>query len=279
MANEKEKQPILLTKEQIRDFIKILISKGRSPGSVQSYKSILNTLYDYLPDDKLLTAETGTQWKIWLEEQGFSLRTVNARISVLNSFLLYLGRRELQSNDFARPYTEEQPVLTRAVYLRLLATARELSKEKSYLLIKTLGGAGMRIQELPQLTAEAVNEGLVHLERHNHTQKRVLKLPALLQRELQDYMQRNRIESGPVFVSHIGFPLKRSSIYYYVNSISQDAQVDEEKANPRCLWKMYQSTYDQIRSHVNQLVEQSYLQILEDEQAAIAWGQQTNTQV
>ena len=51
MANEKEKQPILLTKEQIRDFIKILISKGRSPGSVQSYKSILNTLYDYLPDD------------------------------------------------------------------------------------------------------------------------------------------------------------------------------------------------------------------------------------
>ena len=239
----------------------------------------MNTLYDYLPEDKLLTAETGAQWKKWLEQQGFSLRTVNARISVLNSFLLYLGRREWQSNDFTRPYNEAQPELTREEYLRLLSAARALSKEKSYLLIKTLGGAGMRIQELPQLTAEAVNEGLVHLERHNHTQKRVLKLPALLQRELQDYMHRNQIESGPVFVSHIGFPLKRSSIYYYVNSISQDARVDEEKANPRCLWKMYQSTYDQIRSHINQLVEQSYQNILEEEQTRIGWGRQTNTQL
>lgn len=77
---------------------------------------------------------------------------MNTRISVWNSFLRYLGRREWQIVDFEREVVKVQPRLSRTEYLRLLSAAKQLDKEKTYLLIKTLGGAGMRIQELPQLT-------------------------------------------------------------------------------------------------------------------------------
>ena len=64
----------------------------------------------------------------------------------------YLGHREWQMGDFHRDKGNIQPELSRTEYLRLLSAAKHLGKEKAYLLIKTLGGAGMRVQELPQLT-------------------------------------------------------------------------------------------------------------------------------
>ncbi len=268
----REKRSEQMTLEQIDNFLDALMEKGRSPGSLQSYRGILTSLYEYLPEGKRLNADTGAEWKDWLEEQGFSQRTVNARLSAWNSFLQYLGHREWQTDDFNHTHHDVQPELTRAEYLRLLSAARQLDKEKSYLLIKTMGGAGMRIQELPQLTVEAVAEGSVKLERHNHTQRRILYLPPILREELMDYIRREQLESGSVFVTQEGTPLKRSSVYYYVNCVCRDAQVDEEKANPRCLWKMHQNTYDRIRANVNILVEQTYQRILEEEQFAVGWN-------
>ena len=66
----------------------------------------------------------------------------------------------------------------------LLQAARTLEKERVYLLIKVLGGAGLRIQELPQLTAEAVRSGSVELRYHNDRCSRVLRLPGELREEL-----------------------------------------------------------------------------------------------
>ena len=66
-------------------------------------------------------------------------------------------------------------------------------------------------------------------------------------------------------------PMARSSVNYFINIVCHDAQVAEEKANPRCLWKMYQETCRVIRSNVAVLIEQSYQRILEDEQLAMGW--------
>ena len=47
--------------------------------------------------------------------------------------------------------------------------------------------------------------------------------------------------------------------------------MDGEKANPRCLWKMYQETCQGIRANVAVLIEQSYQRMLEDEQLSMGW--------
>lgn len=267
-ALQKEK----VTQEMIEAFLDDLAEKGRSVSSVQTYRRVLRKLYQYLPENKTIGAETGAEWKACLEALGFQPATVNMHMSVWNSFLQYLGRREWQINKFNRETERVQPELSRTEYLRLLSAAKRLGREKSYLLIKTLGGAGMRIQELPQLTVEAVERGIVELEHHNSRKKRILHLPGGLREELLDYARREGRRCGAVFCAPDGGPMARSSVNYFINVISRDAQVAEEKANPRCLWKMYQTTCQGIWSNVFVLVEQSYQRMLEEEQLMTGWG-------
>ncbi len=260
-----------ISPETIDAFLAYLSEKGRGEASLRSYRRILTELYRYLPEDKCIGEETGPAWKAFLERQGLQPATVNNRMSVWNSFLLYLGHREWQFGDFNREAETAQPELSRTEYLRLLSAAKHMGKEKSYLLIKTLGGAGMRIQELPQLTVEAVRQGAVELAYHNSRQRRVLKLPEGLRRELLDYAEREGIRTGPVFGSPGGAPMARSNVNYFISMVSHDAQVEEEKATPRCLWKMYQETCRKIQDNVAVLIEQSYQRMLDEEQKVMGW--------
>ena len=268
MSMSKEEK---VSMEKIDDFLLYLTEKGRGKSSLQSYRRKLLELYRYLPEEKYINEETGPGWKKHLEQQGLQPATVNTNLSIWNSFVQYLGHREWQMGDFNREAENVQPELSRTEYLRLLSAAKQMGKEKSYLLIKTLGGAGMRIQELPQLTVDAVTRGMVELEYHNSRQKRILHLPEGLKEELLDYACREGIKNGPVFGTSDGVPMARSSVNYFINIVCHDAQVAEEKANPRCLWKMYQETCKGIRANVAVLIEQSYQKILEEEQLVMGW--------
>ncbi len=260
-----------LTPAMIDDYLEYLKEKGRSSSSLESYSRILKGIYEFLPEGKMIRGGTGAVWKSYMEGQGFSPVTVDCRISVWNGLVQYLGHREWQMDDFCREKGEEQPELSRAEYLKLLSAAKHMGKEKSYLLIKTLGGAGMRVQELPQLTVDAVGRGVVELEYHNARQRRVLYLPEGLRGELLGYIEREGLREGPVFCSPEGRPMARSSINYFIAAVSREAHVGEGKANPRGLWKMYQGTCMGIRANVSALIEQAYQRMMAEEQLAVGW--------
>lgn len=260
-----------LTPEMQEKFLAYLLERGRSQVSLQGYRRTLAMLWGCLPEEKTITVSTGIWWKQRLEEQGLSPRTINARMSVWNSLTRYLGHRDWQVGDFVCVQGDVQPELTRAEYLRLLSAAKQLDQGKAYLLIKTLGGAGLRIQELPQLTAEAVRRGTVRLESRNGVNARILHLPAILQGELLGYVDREGIMEGPVFATAGGKPMDRSNVWQCIKRVSHDARVPEEKANPRCLWKMYQSTREGIQANMAVLAEQAYERLLEQEQLAVGW--------
>lgn len=257
--------------EIIEAFLEEQARKGRKASSLENYRRILLELHRYLPEDKRIVEKTGPEWKRSLEGQGLQPATVNTRISVWNSFLRYLGRREWQMADFERE-KKSRPRLSRTEYLRLLSAAKQSGKEKTYLLIKVLGGAGMRIQELPQLTAQAVRQGEVELKTSGAVKQRVLHLPAGLREELLDYMQREGIRRGPVFGTAEGCPMARSNVNYFVGLVSKDARVDDEKVTPSCLWNMYRETCQEIQENVTALVEQTYQNMLAEEQRVTGWN-------
>ena len=300
-----------LTPEVQEAFLGYLSHKGRSQVSLREYRRTLTLLCNCLskgnklsdgedrPDEEnppdrenrsgersgpggenglnggsRLNRESGLCWKKWLEEQGFSHRTINTRLSVWNSLVRYLGHREWQMDLYGSPEADVQPELTRPEYLRLLSAAKQQGQEKVYLLIKALGGVGLRIQELPQLTAEAVRQGRVFLESQNGATSRMLHLPTILQAELLEYMSREGITKGPVFTTSGGNPLDRSNVGHSIRRLSRNARVAEEKANPRCLWKMYQSTQEGIQANVAVLIEQAYERLLEQEELTVGWEYQ-----
>lgn len=265
MDMEKQAGAVKLTPEIEENFLAHLLDKGRSQTSLREYRRSLAQLRNNLPEDKTVTSATGLRWKRQLEEQGLSPRTVNARLSVWNSLMNYLGHRDWQVDDFARIEGDLQPELTRAEYLRMLSAAKQFHSERGYLLIMTLGGAGLRIQELPQLTAETVRRGTVCLKSQNGMTSRMLRLPEVLQRELAAFAEKEGITEGPLFVTSGGKPLDRANIWQCIKRVSRDARVPEEKANPRCLWKMYRSTQESIRTNISVLAEQAYERLLEQE--------------
>lgn len=283
MIGEQKRE--FLTLQRIEDFLEDSSNRGCGLSCIKSYRKVLTDLYDFMPgvrsgnptgaspEGKWITDETGPSWSSWMRAQGLSPRTVNTKISAWNSFVKYLGHKEWAMDDFIEIEDENQPELTRAEYLRLLSTAREQGKDRTYMLIKTMGGAGLRVQELPQLTVEAVREGEVLLERHNKKQSRILRLPPVLKNELQEYSKRNGIKGGPVFVTSNGKPLPRSAIDNSISLLSRDARVESEKANPRCLRHMYEDTQKNIQTNMMVLMEQLYEQMLEQEEISIRWGE------
>lgn len=265
-----EGQPsLVMTREQITEYISALPERGCVPGSVKKYKHDLLRFYQFLPEGKQITESTLKDWRADLLEQGYAPRTVNASVSVANSFLSWLGRRELQLTGQLE-VDDVQPELTRNEYLRLLSAARHLGKERTYLLVKTFTVLGLNVQELPCLTVEAIREGRIPAQPGRAQCPAVI--PSCLQKELLDYARQERTTSGPIFVTRKGKPINRTAVTACVQNLAPTARVAPEKCNPRCLRKLYLSTVAQLEASVRILLEQSHERLLEQEQLLVGWN-------
>lgn len=257
--------------QQIDRFLDIQRQKGCQEATLSQYRNILHSLGNSMTPGEELSAEVGRRWRQGLDNSGLAPRTVNVRISVWNRFVEFLGHSDWQMDDFHRYLGEDHPQLTREEYLRLLSTARQLGKEQTYLLIKTVGGAGVRMRELPQLTVEAVHQGSIQTSSTRDARGRKVLIPNCLQRELISFIHRRKIQEGPVFQAQNGTPLSRVVAHRNIRGIGRNAKVPENKANLRCLSQLYDNTQADIRANAATLFQRAYDQILENEQLAVGW--------
>ncbi|MCI6011720.1 MAG: site-specific integrase, partial [Firmicutes bacterium] len=137
--------------------------------------------------------------------------------------------------------------------------------KKLYLLIKLFGTTGISIQNLRNVTVEAVNRGVVCTEEKDYV------IPAYLLNDMKTYVKEEHIGSGPIFITKAGKPLNRTVVNSIMKTLSAAAQVEEEKITPRCLKKMYQGTRAFFEQRVNDLVERAYEQLLSTEQTLVGW--------
>ena len=264
-----EEPGVPVTRQQIADYLASLQARGRVKGSVRKYSRDLTLFYDFLPDGKEITRTTLAKWQAELLARGYAPRTVNAAISAINSFLAWLGRREFQLPRQLEITDDAQPELTRAEYLRLLSTARALGKERTYLLVKTFATTGIMVQELPQLTVEAVRDNRLIVTSSGLRQ--ILHIPVSLRDDLTRYIRRMGLVSGPVFVTRNGKRVGRTAVTGAIQGLAHNARVPPEKCNPRCLRKLYQFTMAGIEASVHLLVEQTHDRLLEQEQLTVGW--------
>lgn len=256
----------VISMAQVNGFLESMALRGCSPQTVKSYRRNLTLFFRDLPPGKTVEAGTLAGWRDSLLREGYMPRTVNNRISSVNSFLGYLGLREYQDPEQLKlPEDEVQPELTRNEYLRLLSAARALGKERTYFIVKAFTVLGLPVQELPRLTAEAVEEGRVSCP------GRLILIPPSLRDELTGYIRREGIRSGPVFVTKNGRPLNRTAVTAYIQQLAADARVPPEKCNPRCLRKLHLATRESVEQSVSMLVDQALDRLLEQEQALIGW--------
>lgn len=260
---------VLLTQESIEQFLDACQSRGRVEGTLQWYRRGLNRLYQALPEDKFIRQGALERWREELVEMEYTPGTVNMFLSIANSYLDFVGHRECQLASQLKPKSSLQPELTREEYVQLLRTAKALDKERLYLLIKLFASTGLSVQELPNVTVEAVQKGeIIHFP---HKVEQRVRIPECLRKELLGYIRRNGYTSGPIFQNKDGGPLNRTYVSIAIRRLCVEARIPEEKGNPRCLKRLYQNTRSDIENNVALLVEQALDRVLEQEQSAIGW--------
>ena len=243
-----------ITVDMLDSFLDSLNDK--KPDTINACRRMLEQFFLALPEDKLVFQDTLAQIVEDKEEEGYSSQAINTFLSVVNGFLSYYQRNDLQC-------TEVQQELTRAEYLRLLAAAKKMGYARSYLLIKVFAVMGITVAEVERVTVETVDRGFMMRG------SKMISVPRCLQEELKAYCEKSGIQSGSVFINNKGTPCSRTSIYVGIKRLARAARVDKVKCNPRCLRKLYQSTQEQILNGLQLMAKREYEQLLEQEQAQI----------
>lgn len=262
---------LTVTWEEVCRYLDSLAARGRRRETIQVYRPKLEAFYHFLPEGKRVAADTLELWRAALLREGYSPGTANTHVSAANGLLAYLGRRDLQLIGQLDTEEEIQPELSRTEYLRLLATARNLGRERTYLMVKVFALTGIRVSELNRVTVRAVEEGRVLTACDGRAQ--YVLIPACLRKELTVYLRRVGITAGLVFVTRSGRPMRRTQVSGEIRTLCRDARVDGDKSNPRCLRRLYQVTQERIRDSVQILAEQAHERMLEEEQLTVGWEQ------
>ena len=261
-----------MTWEDVERFLDGFTKKGRSEATVARYRRYMEMLYEFLPEDKNIQRGTLALWREDLAKRGYSPSSLNIVMSVCDRFLAFVDCREYQIGDRLEKQETLQPVLTRNEYMRLLATAKSQGDERLYLLVKTLACVGIHLQELKDITVQNVQSGRFELPYQGA--RRIVLVPGCLQRELLSYADKRGISADPtaqIFLTERGVPINRSYITEMITRLCEAAQVPVEKGNPRCLRRLYQATWDGIRSNMEFLLEQALERQIEEEQLTVGW--------
>lgn len=232
----------MLTYSFVEQYEKYLNREERSPATKKQYKREILRFLMYL-SGKTMTKELVISYKKQLIEQ-YQPASVNTKLAAINGFLKFIGCGNLRVKQLKiqrKPYCSSNKELTKEEYLRLLTTAKKEGEEKMWLILQTICGMGIRISELPFITAEAVREGEAVVNLKGKT--RVLLLGGKLRQNLKKYMLANHITSGPVFVTKTGKPLDRSNIWKKMKRLCQKARVKKGKVFPHNLRHLFARTF------------------------------------
>lgn len=260
----------VLTEESVMTFLASMSAAGSSEATIQTYKKALSGLAEFVGKGWRLNQENLKNWRDYLIfETGYSNATVRSKLSAVNSFLKYIGCKDW---TVERPVSESRPPveLSKEEYWRLLQVAKALEDEQIYYMIKTFANTGIGVSNLQYVTVEAVKRGYVEWKRRERVVRARILEP--LKSELLDYASKNE-KMGVIFSWRNGKPLDRYVIWKRIQNLAGDAQVDVNKANPRCLSRLYTKRQKLISDGFFDLRERSYIQMVEKENEILGWEQ------
>lgn len=191
-----------------------------------------------------LTRQDVLSYKNDLIRKGYSPATINARLAATNTFLRSMGHGEFAVGLLRRQrrvYSDPDRLLTKTEYFRLIDAASRANDPRVLPILISLCSSGIRVSELPFLTAEALGPGCTTIR--NKGKYRTILLPSALCALLKGYCAEQRIATGPVFLSRHGKPLHRTQIWRILKKLADDARIAPEKVYPHALRHLFARTF------------------------------------
>lgn len=245
---------LVVTKASVTTYLQFLKIQEKSKGTLEKYQRELLDLAKYLAGKKV-TREDLVVWKEELEKR-YSPAGVNGRLVAANGFFSFYGRYDLRLKLLKiqkEIFMKEEKELTRAEYGRLVRTAERKGKERLSLLIQTICATRIRVSELEFITVEAVKRG--RAEVNCKGKRRVIFLPARLQKKLKAYAAKKGILEGVIFAAKSGRPLHRGNIWAEMKKLCKDAEVSPEKVFPHNLRHLFARIFYSLDKDIAKLAD------------------------
>ena len=242
-----------LTQNLIQSFQQHLIREEKSMATVEKYLRDARAFLRFLGDG-IVNKEVVMAYKKELQIKEYAVRSINSMLASLNSLLDFLGWSDCKVKTIKQQkqvYCAEEKELTKAEYMRLLETAN--NKPQLQLVMQTICGTGIRVSELKFFTVEDVKHGEVIVNCKGKS--RTILIPGKLRKLLLDYVKKEKIRSGVIFLTRNGKPLNRSSIWAQMKALCEEAGVNSSKVFPHNLRKLFARTFYGIEKDIAKLAD------------------------
>lgn len=215
-----------------------LYEQEKSRNTIEKYIRDVKKFLDFAKG-KEIVRELVLQYKEALQKD-YRTSSVNSMLIALNGFLRFAGKEECQVKICRMQrqiFREEEKVLDRKEYQRLVNEARRQGRSRLCHILQTLACTGIRIGELPYITVETLRTRRVKIDFKGKV--RVIVLPKSLAIQLMDYCRKHGIREGQIFVTKSGRPMDRRNIWAEMKAICQAARVQASKVFPHNLRHLF----------------------------------------
>lgn len=242
-----------LTENQIELFHQYLIREEKSTATVEKYLRDVRAFCMFL-GEKNITKDVVVEYKKYLQECSYAIRSINSMLASINCFLIYIGKSECKVKSLKlqkQVYCAEEKELSKAEYERLLKAAEK--HEQLRLVMQTICATGIRVSELRFFTVEAISHGEVVVNCKAKT--RTILIPGKLRKRLLDYARKQKIRSGVIFLTRNGKPLDRKTIWAQMKGLCNASGVNPTKVFPHNLRKLFARTFYGIEKDIAKLAD------------------------
>lgn len=243
-----------IQKDLIQRFHKHLINEEKSPATIVKYVRDVEEFAKWLPSSEIEKSDV-LAYKVYLTGK-YAPASVNAALSSLNSLFDFMKWYDLRVKNLKiqkQIFASTDKELTKAEYNRLLQVAKQKNTERLYLLMQTICSTGIRVSEVQYITVEAVSRSVAEINCKG--KRRRVFLPKQLCQILRQYIKKQKIKSGAVFVTKNGNPLDRSNIWSDMKKLCKAANVSEKKVFPHNLRHLFARTYYSLQKDIVRLAD------------------------
>ena len=229
----------MITEKILSDFEKHLRGEEKSENTVEKYLRDARAFASYA-SGTAVTKEIVIAYKNKRIAEQYAACSVNSMLASINRLLTFLGLADcrVQAVKLQRQaYCSEEKELSKAEYLRLVRAAKHRGNRRLNLIVQTICGTGIRVSELPFITAEAAQHGEAVVSLKGKT--RTVFLVQALQKKLCRYAAEQGITSGSLFVTRSGRPINRTNIWREMKSLCREAEVNPSKVFPHNLRHLF----------------------------------------
>ncbi len=240
-----------ITKEMKGKYIEYLKEMERSPRTIEKYAHDIERFSDFVGDMDLTKAIV-LCFKDNLRKE-MSPVSANSILAAVNSFLKFLEMPQICVKAFKiqRRLFSLKGELTEGEYKRLVKAAFKDGNERLALIIQTICATGIRVSELQYITVEAVNLGRAEVSCKG--KYRVIFIPEKLRKILLNYIEKENISNGSVFVTKGGKPVDRSNIWRDMKKLCERAHVSPEKVFPHNLRHLFARAFYAVEKDIVRL--------------------------